>query len=303
MSKSPEYQYLELLENILKNGILKPNRTGMPTKSIFGHTMRFPLWGDGQRILPALTTKQMPIANVIKELLWFTRGDTNANHLSEQGVKIWDANSTREFLDKRGLSDYQVGDIGPGYGFQWRHFNAKYQGCNGDYTNEGVDQLAGVIKSIREDPFSRRHIVSAWNPCQLSQMALPPCHMLFQFNVDPDSEGNPKYLSCMLTQRSADIPLGIPFNIVSYSMLVHMISYLVGLEPKEFVISTGDTHIYHDQILPCYAQLTRTPKPFPHIKIAPTPSKPIHGLDDFHMDHFTLTDYDPWPVIVFPFAV
>jgi thymidylate synthase len=224
--------------------------------------MRFSL-ADG--VIPILTTKRVAYKTCFEELFWFIRGSTSNAELREKNVTIWDGNSSREFLDSRGLTDRAEGDLGPVYGFQWRHFNAPYANCETDYTGQGVDQLAQIIADLKnpETRSSRRHILSAWNPCQLDEMALPPCHMICQFNV---RQG--KYLSCALFQRSGDVGLGVPFNIASYSMLTHIIAAHCGLVAEEFVHFIGNCHIYEDHVFVLKCQLEREPMDFPKIRIA-----------------------------------
>jgi thymidylate synthase len=216
---SEERQYLDLIRNILDHGRTKGNRTGVGTRSVFGAQMRFSL----RNSFPLLTTKRVFWRGVVEELLWFIRGSTNARELSDKNVKIWDANGSRQFLDSLGLEDREEGDLGPVYGFQWRHFGAKYEDMHKDYTGLGVDQLAEVIRKIKTYPDDRRIIMSSWNPTDLPLMALPPCHTLCQFYV---SDGE---LSCQMYQRSADMGLGVPFNIASYSLLTCMIAHVCDL--------------------------------------------------------------------------
>ena len=259
--QSGELQYLDLIKNIINNGTLEKSRNG-DTMSIFGNMMRFSL-RDGN--VPILTTKKVAIKTCFEELMWFIRGKTNNKLLQDKNVHIWDANSTREFLDSRGLFYLEPNDLGPVYGHQWRHFNAMYNDCHTDYTNKGVDQLAILIENLK-DPvkrISRRHIISAWNPCQLEEMALPPCHIMMQFDVSED-----KYLSCAMYQRSCDVGLGVPFNIASYSFLTHIIAAHCGLIAKEFVYFMGNCHIYVEHIEMLKEQITREPFQFPKIKIS-----------------------------------
>jgi thymidylate synthase len=274
-----EYQYLNLLENIIENGSWEDGRNGK-TKSVFGHMMRFSL-KDGK--IPILTTKKTAWKTCLKELLWFIRGKTNNNILKEQGVHIWDANAAPEFLESRGLSHYSDGELGPIYGHQWRHFNAKWEGDE-DYAGEGVDQLQQIIDALK-DPTqrtSRRLIMTAWNPCQLNEMALPPCHILCQFNVH-----NGNQLSCALYQRSADVFLGQPINISSYSFLTHLIAKHCGLEAYEFVYFMGNSHIYENAIDACKLQISRDPYPFPRVSI-----KQIkENIDDYQVEDFELHNY------------
>ena len=258
-----EHEYLSLIEKTLGNGELKTGRNGS-TISHFGHQMRFSLKNG---TIPLLTTKRVAWKTCLRELLWFIKGDTNNKHLQEKKVSIWNGNASRAFLDSRGLHGNAEGDLGPVYGHQWRFYNAKYTGTQANYTNEGVDQLQYVIdcltgKHPTEDKYSRRLIVNAWNPCQLNEMALPPCHVLFQLYVNQQNE-----LSCSLYQRSGDIGLGIPFNIASYSFLTHLIAHHVNLKPGEFIHTIGDCHIYDDHVDAMRKQLMRKPHEFPQLKI------------------------------------
>ena len=257
MSIHEEYQYLSLIENILKNGCDFESRNGS-TKSIFGNMMRFSL-NDG--IIPILTTKKVAWKTCFKELQWFIKGHTDNKLLKEVNVHIWDDNGSKEFLEKQNLN-YREDDLGPVYGHQWRHFNAPYTDCNADYTNQGIDQLQELINNLKseEGRKSRRLIISAWNPCQIKEMALPPCHVLMQFYVSEN-----KYLSCSLYQRSGDVGLGVPFNIASYSFLTHMLAKHCGLEAKDFVYFLGNAHIYEEHIEPLKEQIQREPLPFPKI--------------------------------------
>jgi thymidylate synthase len=253
----PEYQYLNLIRQVLQHGILEKGRNGN-TYALFGYNMRFNL-SDGT--LPLLTTKQVAWKTCLKELLWFIQGCTNNAVLQAQKVHIWDGNSTREFLDGRGLTNNRVNDLGPIYGYQWRHFNASYIDCDASYEGQGIDQLAQIIETLKTDPTSRRMIMTAWNPCQLDQMALPPCHILCQFNV---LDGR---LSCTMYQRSCDIGLGVPFNIASYSMLTHILAKHCDLLPGEFIYNMGNVHIYDDHVEPLKQQLERVPYEFPKVSI------------------------------------
>jgi thymidylate synthase len=291
------------MQKVLLKGIKKPNRTKNNTLSLFGEQMRFKLSDGKNRILPMLTTKKMFLKSISQELFWFIKGQTSSKVLAQMGSKIWNANGTREFLDSRGLKNRKEGDLGPIYGYQWRHFNAPYETSETDYHNKGVDQLQQVINSIKTNPFSRRHIVTAWNPCQLDEMALPPCHMMFQFNVRPDPKDytKPKYLDCHMYQRSADLPLGVPYNIVSYSLLTHMISHLVALEPGEFVHTMGDVHIYENQIDKCKIQMKRKPTDPPKLIFQDIDN--ITKIEDFSYANLKLTDYNPQSGIKFPFSL
>jgi thymidylate synthase len=295
-----EYQYLNLIQNILENGTWEEGRNGK-TKSIFGQTMRFSL-KDGS--IPILTTKKTAWKTCLKELLWFVRGDTNNKLLKEQGVHIWDGNSSREFLDSRGLQKYEVDELGPIYGYQWRHFNKPYvtnkQNELSGFKNlsawrdddliveknneKNVDQLQQIIDALK-DPnqrTSRRLIMTAWNPCQLDEMALPPCHILCQFNVH---DGNK--LSCSMYQRSVDTILGLPFNIASYSFLTHLLAKHCGLEAYEFIHFMGNCHLYENAIDAAKLQITREPYTFPTLSIKPVGE----NINDYQVEDFELHNY------------
>jgi len=256
-------QYLDLLDDILANGTPKGDRTGTGTISVFGRQMRFDL-ADG---FPLLTTKKLHLKSIIHELLWFLNGDTNVRYLQENGVRIWN-----EWADANG-------DLGPVYGHQWR----SWPGHNG----ETIDQIADVVRQIRETPDSRRMIVTAWNPADVPQMALPPCHCFFQFYV---AEGR---LSLQLYQRSADTFLGVPFNIASYALLTMMMAQVTGLQPGEFIHTLGDTHLYNNHLEQARLQLTRTPRPLPRMVINPD----VRDITAFRYEDFALEGYDPWPHI------
>ncbi|MBO4906941.1 MAG: thymidylate synthase [Bacteroidaceae bacterium] len=256
-------QYLDLLQRILQEGVDKGDRTGTGTRSIFGHQMRFNL-ADG---FPLLTTKKLHLRSIIHELLWFLRGDTNIKYLHDNAVTIWD-----EWADENG-------DLGPIYGHQWRSWP--------DYNGGTIDQLTQVVEQIRNNPNSRRLMVSAWNVAEVNQMALPPCHCLFQFYV---ADGK---LSLQLYQRSADTFLGVPFNIASYALLLMMVAQVTGLEAGEFIHTTGDTHLYHNHIEQANLQLTRQPRPLPRMRLNPD----VTDLYQFHYEDFQLEDYNPWPHI------
>jgi thymidylate synthase len=264
-----EQQYLDLLEELLERGARKSDRTGTGTLSVFGRQMRFPL-GDS---FPLLTTKKLHLKSIIYELLWFLRGETNVRWLQERGVTIWD-----EWADENG-------ELGPVYGYQWRHWRTPQGG--------EIDQIAKVIESLRKKPESRRHIVSAWNPADVERMALPPCHALFQFYV---AEGR---LSCQMYQRSADLFLGVPFNIASYALLTLMVAQVTGLERGEFVLTLGDAHLYLNHLEQAREQLKRPPRPFPRMRLNPE----VKDLAAFRFEDFTLEGYDPHPAIRAPIAV
>ena len=286
-----EYQYLNLLENIIENGTWEEGRNGR-TKSIFGSSMRFSL-KDGK--IPILTTKKTAWKTCLKELLWFIRGNTDNCFLNEQGVHIWDGNASREFLNSRGLVHYPEGILGPIYGRQWRDFNGHYDicrckpftncRCNDIELRSGrIDQLQQIINALK-DPAqrtSRRLIMTAWNPCQLDEMALPPCHIMCQFNVH---DGNK--LSCAMYQRSSDFFLGIPFNIASYSFLTHLLAKHCELEAYEFVHFMGNCHLYENAIDAAKLQITREPYPFPTLSI----KEVRENINDYQVKDFKINEY------------
>ena len=274
-----EQQYLDLIKNILDNGTWEEGRNGR-VKSVFGNMMRFDLT-NGQ--IPILTTKKTAWKTCLKELLWFIRGDTDNKLLQDQGVHIWDGNTTREFLDSRGLN-YREGLIGPGYGFQWRHFNAPYDQETGGPSEKGIDQLQQIIDALK-DPAqrtSRRMVMTAWNPLQIDKMALPPCHILCQFNVH---DGNK--LSCCMMQRSNDEACGTTINIASYSFLTHLLAKHCGLEAYEFVYFKGNCHIYEDHVEGLKLQITRKPFPFPTLSI----KQVRNNISDYTIEDFVLENY------------
>ena len=262
-------QYLDLLRHIRANGVMKEDRTGTGTQSVFGYQMRFNL-ADG---FPLLTTKKVHLKSIIYELLWFLAGDTNIKYLQEHGVSIWD-----EWADENG-------NLGPVYGYQWRNWPAP--------DGRVIDQISMVIDTIKRNPDSRRMLVTAWNPADVEKMALPPCHCLFQFYVAGGK------LSCQLYQRSADVFLGVPFNIASYALLTLMVAQVTGLKPGEFVHTTGDTHLYKNHFEQVALQLSREPRPQPVMKLNPD----VKSIFDFKYEDFTLEGYDPWPAIKAPVAV
>lgn len=275
-----EYQYLHLVNDIVAHGEMVSGRNGN-AKTIVGASLHFDL---ANGTLPLLTTKKVAWKTCLRELLWFIRGQTDNNILRDQNVSIWNGNASREFLDSRGLVDNREGDLGPVYGHQWRHFNADYTTCDADYSGMGVDQLGAVVESL-EDPSrrsSRRLVVSAWNPCQIDSMALPPCHVLMQFNV----LGNK--LHCSLYQRSADVGLGVPFNIASYSMLTHLLAHHVGLEAGEFIHHLGNCHIYDDHLELLEEQTEREPYPFPTLRFRDRRD----ALDLYEVDDFVVEGYE-----------
>ncbi|KAL7563732.1 hypothetical protein ACA910_020420 [Epithemia clementina (nom. ined.)] len=287
-----EIQYLNLCRDIMETGIQRGDRTGTGTLSKFGAQMRFDL---RQGRLPLLTTKRTFWRGVAEELLWFISGSTNANELMEKDIHIWDGNGSREFLDSLGLSHREQGDLGPVYGFQWRHFGAEYVDMHTDYTGQGVDQLAECIRKIKETPEDRRIVMSAWNPADLGKMALPPCHMFCQFYVDTVNNE----LSCQMYQRSADMGLGVPFNIASYALLTHLVAHVTGRRPGDFVHVIGDAHIYLNHVDALKEQLRRTPRPFPTLKINPEK----RDIDDFCLEDLTVLGYQPHKTIKMQMAV
>ena len=306
-SESEELQYLNLISDIIKTGNKKSDRTGVGTISKFGCSMRFSLRNN---TIPLLTTKKVFWKGVVEELLWFIAGDTNSNHLSEKDVKIWDANGSREYLDKIGLSQREQGDLGPIYSHQWRHYGAEYTNCHDDYTGKGIDQLQTCINKIKTNPDDRRIILCSWNPVDIAKMALPPCHVLCQFyvsemkcNSTEGSEANEGSsggeLSCLMYQRSCDMGLGVPFNIASYSLLTVLIANICGLKPGEFIHSMGDTHVYINHIEQLQEQITRVPRQFPTVRI----NRKVENIDDFKSEDIELCGYDPHPGIKMEMAV
>jgi dihydrofolate reductase / thymidylate synthase len=290
--KHAEMQYLEVINDVIETGKYKDDRTSTGIYTKFGNQMRY----DLQHSFPVLTTKDVFWRGVAEELLWFVKGETNAKLLSDKKIKIWDGNASREFLDNLGLKDREEWDLGPVYGFQWRHFGAKYENMHKDYTNEGVDQLASVINTIKTNPQSRRIVLTAWNPSAIPEMALPPCHIFAQFYVSGDEK--PK-LSCQMYQRSCDLGLGVPFNIASYALLTCMLAQVCGLERGEFIHSLGDSHIYSNHVEPLKEQLKRIPHPFPQLSIDPS----ITEIDKFEYSHFKLVNYTHDKKIKMPMAV
>lgn len=287
-----EYQYIELLRRIKDEGESKPDRTGVGTKSLFGVRMEF----DIRDRIPILTTKRIFYESIIKELIFFISGKTDTRILSEQGVKIWQANTSRKFLEEHNLK-YNEGDIGPMYGYNWRHWGAEYTGCDSDYTGKGIDQLKNLIENIRKDPHSRRHVLSAWNVSQLDQGVLYPCHILAQFNVSSDR----KWLDCQLYQRSGDMFLGVPFNITCYALFTAMIAHVCQLKPRTLIHVIGDAHIYNSHGEQLNRQIKRTPRPFPRLSFRE--ASRIHEIDDFGINSFIIEGYNSWPAIQGDMAV
>lgn len=273
MLETPMRQYHELLERVLREGVRKADRTGTGTLSIFGHQMRFDLTAG----FPLVTTKKLHVKSIVHELLWFLKGETNIAYLRENGVSIWD-----EWAD-------EAGELGPVYGRQWRAWPTP--------GGQTIDQIAAVVEAIRRDPFSRRLIVSAWNPADLDAMALAPCHCLFQFHV-AEIDGA-KRLSCQLYQRSADVFLGVPFNIASYALLTHMVAQATGCVAGDFVHSFGDAHLYLNHLDQAEIQLARAPRALPRLRLNPAAT----DLFAFGYDDIAFEGYDPWPALAAPIAV
>ncbi len=269
MHPSPETQYLDLMRDVLEHGHRKADRTGTGTLSVFGWQMRFPL----DQGFPLLTTKKLHLKSILYELLWFLQGSTNVRWLQQHGVTIWD-----EWADEKG-------ELGPVYGYQWRNWSAP----DGSH----IDQIRQVVESIRKSPDSRRHIVTAWNPADVPSMKLPPCHAFFQFYVAGET------LSCQMYQRSADIFLGVPFNIASYALLTMMVAQVCGLRPGEFVHTLGDAHLYLNHLDQARQQLSREPRPLPQMRI----NQAVTDIFAFSFEDFTLEGYDPHPAIKAPIAV
>lgn len=294
--------------------ILNCGRTGTGTYSIFApRPLKFKLNRNGTPILPLLTTKRVFTRAIIAELLWFIEGNTSSLALSEKGVKIWDGNGSREFLDNLGLTHREVGDLGPVYGFQWRHFGADYIDCKTDYTGQGVDQLQRIIHTLRTNPYDRRLILSAWNPKDLPQMVLPPCHMFAQFYVsyprprnpesEPENGSVPKpkgHLHCQLYQRSCDMGLGVPFNIASYALLTHMLAHVCDLVPGSLTHVMGDAHVYLNHIDALKTQLEREPRDFPELEIM---REKGGSIDGWKAEDFVIQGYNPHKAISMEMSV
>jgi len=284
-----ESQYLSLLNNINDNGSIVEGRNGI-TKSSFAERMEF----DLTKSFPILTTKRIGWKTVLKELLWFISGSTDNEKLNDKGVHIWDANASKEFMESRQLDHYIKDDLGPVYGFQWRHFGAEYKDSKTDYCGEGFDQLQFIIDEIKINPNSRRLILNSWNAADISKMALPPCHVMVQFYIH--NEGNSKYIDAQLYQRSGDMFLGVPFNITSYAFLLSIIGHLTGYKPRKLIHVLGDAHIYTEHNDAVHEQLSRIPNLFPTLKI----SDELTDIDDIKEEHFCIENYNHYTGINAP---
>jgi len=278
--------YLNLCKHVLDSGETRTDRTGTGTISIFGQQMKF----DISNYIPVLTTKRIPWKSCIQELLWFLKGHTNSKELDSKGVKIWNDNSSTDFLQKNGLSHLNEGDCGANYSFQWKHFGATYIDCHTDYSNKGFDQISYIEHLLKNEPTSRRIFLSAWNPPDLQNTVLPPCHVSCQFYVDSNRK-----LSCHLYQRSCDMFLGVPWNILSYSILTYILAFRNNLTPGTLIVSTGDTHLYSDHIDKINTQLQRSPITYPKLHLSD--SIRTKNIDDIHIDDFELIGYFPHPTI------
>lgn len=284
-----ELGYANLVKEIIETGVYRCDRTQVGTWSVFGRMLRYDL-SDGK--IPLLTQKQVPWRAVVEELLWFMRGSTDANELDAKGVKIWNANGAKT-----------GGDLGPIYGFQWRHFGATYVDCKTDYRGKGIDQLALAINALKTNPNSRQIVISAWNPVDLPEMVLPPCHMSMQFDVTVGADG-PR-LSCMMTQRSADMGLGVPFNMASYALLVHIIAKVCGMKPGELVHSIGNAHVYANHVDPLCVQLSRQPRPMPRVDLSGwnVDVDPMAAIEALKPEHIKLVGYNPHPPVKMEMAL
>lgn len=295
MDKDGELEYIKVVERLIKKYDSKserPDRTGIGTVSEFGVHITYNLSGN---VLPLFRCEFTPFKTILKELLWFISGDTNNQTLRQQGVKIWDSNGSKHFLEKRGLN-YKEGDLGPIYGFQWRHYGAEYKGADHCYKGKGKDQLQECIHALKTDPFSRRNIITTWNPEQIDQMALPPCHVMYQVYVDEKN-----CLSGLLFQRSADLGLGVPFNVASYSILTHLLAHLTGRKAQSFIHFMGDAHLYLDHIEPLRKLDKNAVQTIPcaTLKIADR----VTSIDDLRLNDFHVEGYGHKGKIYLPMAV
>lgn len=300
--KSEEHKYLNLMKHIIENGNYREDRTGVGTISTFGNQLHF----DISQTIPVMTTKRVPWKHCIHELLWFCRGDTDVKLLQKHGVKIWDGNSSRKFLDSRGLYHFEEGVLGEVYGWQWRFFGADYSQAFADTSKidtskiGGFDQLQYIVNELKNNPFSRRIMVSAWNPARMHQMALPPCHYSFMFYVEEDSQ-NQKHLSCHFVMRSNDVFLATAMNILSYSVLTYILALKCDMKPKSIVYSCSDTHIYKNHLEQVKQLLERKPRPFPKLVI--NPDVKHKDFKDISVEDFELVGYFPDTVIKAPMAI
>jgi thymidylate synthase len=279
-----ETAYLNLINKIISSGEERVTRNSI-TKSIFGEKLEF----DISESIPFITTKKLAWKTVIKELLWFLSGSTDNKKLTDQNVKIWNGNASREYMDSIGFTEREVDDLGPIYGFQWLHYNADYKDNKTNYDNKGVNQIESVLQLLKNDPMSRRILLSAWNPSQLHLMNLPPCHVMAQFYVSINKETNQKELSCQMYQRSADVGLGLPFNIASYAVLTYILAKLTNMKPKKLIIVIGDAHIYSNHEESLKKQVERKPFDFPKLVI--NPDKEFNKIEDFVIDDFVVDNY------------
>jgi thymidylate synthase len=289
-NQSEERQYLDLVARIIKEGVKRDDRTGTGTKSLFGVSMKFNL---RNKTLPLLTTKKCSFKNIAAELLFFISGSTNCNVLHDQGVRIWDDDTSRATLDKRGFKDRPEGDLGPGYSFQWRHAGANYKDMHTDYTGQGIDQLQMLIHEIKKNPTSRRLILNSWNVKDVPQMSLPPCHVMVQFYV---ANGE---LSSLMYQRSADFGLGVPYNIASYALLTHILAHVCDLQPGDFIHMIGDAHVYSNHEEALQKQLLREPMAFPTLTIDPN----LKDIDKLTLQHIKLENYKSHEAIYMKLSV
>ena len=288
--KHEEYQYLERIDEIMRDGEVCSDRTGVGTKSMWGVQMTY----DISENFPLLTTKRTFLRVIIEELLWFLRGSTNNKELRDKNVHIWDGNMSREYLDRIGLKNRAVDDGGPIYGFNFRHFGAEYKDCHTDYTGQGYDQVAEVLRMIKEEPDSRRILINLWNPCTLRDMVLPPCHFCYHFRVYGDR------LSCAMVQRSGDMGLGVPFNIASATLMTYIFAHLTGKKPWRLVHTIHDSHVYLNHVEPLQKQIKRVPYPFPKMKLV---DRGQTCVEDFKLEDFELLGYDSYPAIKMKMAV
>lgn len=290
-----ERAYLNLVKDVIERGNKRTDRTGVGTLSLFAPPqLRFRL----DTYFPLLTTKKTFFRGVAEELFWFLKGSTHVKELQDKKIKIWDGNSSRLFLNQRGLYHYDEGELGPVYGFQWRHLGAEYKGYQHDYTGQGIDQIAQIINQIKTNPTDRRIILTAWNPVDLDKMALPPCHLYCQFYVTEVPNGK-NLLSCQMYQRSCDLGLGVPFNIASYALLTYLIAHCTDTVPYEFIHCMGDAHVYLNHIEPLKEQIKREPRPFPTLKI----TNPTKNIDELSYKDLLLEDYEPYGPIKMEMAV